>query len=189
MVSESDKLVGLIQDNAHELTSRLMKDLLSREETKTYASLPEKEVYKRAYEVYSKLGSWLHRDMSKDELKRHYTALGRTRFRENVPLEELVMALMLIKRHLWLYILEAQFFNSTFEIYQSLELNNSVVLFFDRAIYYSVMGFMEEMHAGIAEQREEDREHYREIYSMKKRRWGLFQRGKDRHDTPARKHT
>jgi hypothetical protein len=52
---------------------------------------------------------------------------------------------MLIKRHLWLYVQEQQFFDSTYELYQALELNNKVVLFFDRVIYLVTMGYEDEL--------------------------------------------
>jgi hypothetical protein len=81
----------------------------------------------------------------KAEVKKHYIALGRQRFKEGIPLNELVMALMLIKRHLWLYVQEKHFLDSSFEMYQALEFNNRVVLFFDRAIYFSTMGYEEEL--------------------------------------------
>jgi len=59
------KLVDLIQDNADQLTKRLMRDILSREETKSYKTLPEKEVYWRVFDVYSRLDSWLSKDKEK----------------------------------------------------------------------------------------------------------------------------
>jgi len=135
------KLVDLIQNNSEMLAKRFMDDLLSREETKSYKKLHEKEVYRRGYEVYSRLESWLKKNKQEDELQEHYKALGKKRCDEDIPLHEVVLALMLIKRHLWLYILETQFFNSTFEIYQALELNNHVILFFDRAIYFTTIGY------------------------------------------------
>lgn len=135
------KLVELIQDHSEKLSQRVMKDMLSRKETASYNKLHRKEVYRRIYEVYSRLGSWLSKDTPIDDLEEHYTRLGRRRFSEGIPLEEVIMALLLIKRYLWLYILETYLFKSTFEIYQSLEMNNRVVLFFDRAIYFSSMGY------------------------------------------------
>jgi hypothetical protein len=74
---------------------------------------------------------------------------------EGIPLHELIMTFMLIKRHLWMYVLEKHFFDSTYEINQSLELNNRVVLFFDRIIFFASIGYEEEMekcpkkHPGI----------------------------------------
>ena len=136
------KLVELIQDHAEELSQRVLKEMLSRKETKSYNKLHRKEVYRRIYEVYSRLGSWLE-DMPMDDLKEHYTRLGKRRFTEDIPLEEVVMALLLIKKYLWLYLLETYLFKSTFDVYQSLEMNNRVVLFFDRAIYFSSIGYEE----------------------------------------------
>lgn len=141
----SNKLVKLIEANADELTRRLMKDLLSREETKSYRDLSEDLVYERVYDVYSRLDHWLGRENSKGAIKRFYVALGKKRYREGIPLHELIMTFMLIKRHLWMYILEKQFFDSTYEINQSLELNNRVVLFFDRIIFFACIGYEEEM--------------------------------------------
>lgn len=143
------KIVELIQVNADQLTKRLMRDILSREETKSYKTLPEKELYWRVYDVYSRLDSWLSKDRKKGEIKQHYTELGAQRYNENIPLSDLVMTLLLIKRHLWIFVMENQFFSSSFELSQALELNNKVVLFFDRAIYFAVMGYEEEMRKAL----------------------------------------
>jgi hypothetical protein len=131
----------VIQTHAEELSHQVLKEMLSREETKSYNKLQEKEVYRRIYEVYSRLESWLSKDTPKSELIEQYKMLGKRRFNEGIPLAELIMALLLIKRYLWLYILEINLFESSFEIYQSLEMNNRVVLFFDRAIYFSSIGY------------------------------------------------
>ncbi|MCE5274498.1 MAG: hypothetical protein ABFD70_05680 [Syntrophaceae bacterium] len=144
------RLLQLIEDNADELTRRLCKDLLSREETKGYRGLSENLIRERVYDVYSKLGSWLGTDKhTSGEVRRVYTELGRKRQREGIPLHEVVLAFMLIKRHLWLYVQETQFFDSTYELYQALELNNKVVLFFDRVIYFVTIGYEEELRTEI----------------------------------------
>ena len=56
------KLIKLIEDNADELTKRLMRDLLGREETKHYRNLSEDLVYERVFDVYSRLDSWLSKE-------------------------------------------------------------------------------------------------------------------------------
>ena len=144
------KLIQLIENNAQELTKRLCKDLLSREETKNYKKLSEDVVCERVFDVYSKLDKWLSKEkQDSGEVRKYYTALGKKRFKEGIPLHEVDMALMLIKRHLWLYVREKHFFDSTYECYQALEMNNKVVLFFDRAIYFTTIGYEEEMVKGV----------------------------------------
>ncbi|HPC47880.1 MAG TPA: hypothetical protein PLW83_07525 [Deltaproteobacteria bacterium] len=140
----SEKIVQLIKENADTLTNRLCKDLLTREETKGYRKLDKDLVYERVYDVYSRLDSWLAGDKKKGELREHYKKIGMTRYHEGIPLSDVVMALMLIKRHLWLYVQETQFFDSSFQLMQALEFNNRVVLFFDRAIYFTCLGYQEE---------------------------------------------
>ena len=98
----------------------------------------------RIYDVYSRLDSWLGRKSRTGELQQSYIQLGKKSVKEGIPLHELVMYLMLIKRHLWLFVRENQFFDSTYECYQALELNNKVVLFFDRAIFSAIIGYEEE---------------------------------------------
>jgi len=140
------KLLKLIEDNANELSRRLCKDLLSKEETKGYRSLSEDEVYKRVNDVYSNLGQWLGKDKdTTNEIEKVYTELGKKRCREKIPLNEVVLAFMLIKRHLWLYVREKELLDSAYELNQALEMNNNVVYFFDRAIYYVTIGYEEEM--------------------------------------------
>jgi hypothetical protein len=58
-------------------------------------------------------------------------------------MEEVVMTLVLIKRYLWLHLLEEGLMTTDLEIYQALELNNKVVLYFDRAIYFALRGYRE----------------------------------------------
>jgi hypothetical protein len=160
----SEKLVALIKDNAKLLTDRLIKDLYAREETRSYRKLDKHTLYMRVFDVYNRLDAWLQGNKDKGEVRNHYTALGGQRFHEGIPLEETLMALMLIKRHLWLYVMENNFLDSSFLLNQALEFNNSVVLFFDRAIYFTAIGYMDEM-AKFEGRREKD---FLSKFSLKK---------------------
>jgi hypothetical protein len=150
----SEKIIAMIKENAGMLTDRLCKDLLSREETKGYRKLDKDLVYERVYDVYSRLDSWLEGNKVKGEIRSHYLKLGSQRYHEGIPLSDVIMALMLIKRHLWLYVQELNFFDSSFQLMQALEFNNRVVLFFDRAIYFTAIGYEQESAkmAGVPEQ-------------------------------------
>jgi hypothetical protein len=145
------ELLKLIEDNADDLTRRICKDLLTRAETKGYRIISDERLRERVYDVISNLSSWLGKDKhTKVEVRRIYTELGRKRYREGIPLHEVVLAFMLIKSHLWLYVKEQEkkFFDSTYELSQALELNNNVVFFFDRVIYFVTMGYEEALLKG-----------------------------------------
>jgi len=142
----SQKLVDLIEQNAEELTRRFMKDILSREETRHYKKIPQDRTHERVFDVYRKLGSWLSKKRSmKEEIQKHYMELGRQRYRENIPLNEVVMAFLLVKRHIWLFVIDKHVIDSAYELQAVLDLNNRVVLFFDRVIFFITKGYEEEL--------------------------------------------
>lgn len=141
------KLVKLIEDNTDELTRRVCNDLLAREETMAYRGISKDIICERAADVYGRLVSWLRKEkrFHDGDIRKYYMDLGRRRFHEGIPFSTVAMDFMLQKRHLWLFVTEKQFFDSTYECYQALELNNRVVLFFDRVIYFAALGYEEEM--------------------------------------------
>jgi hypothetical protein len=137
-----DNLAVMIRDNAEELSKRLCKDLFSREETKSYHKLSQDEIYGRGHEIYSKLDVWLSGGKAKSgEMKSFFVGMGRDRCREGITLRDEVMMLMLVKRHLWLFVLEKNFFDSSYELQNALQFNNRVVMFFDRVIFYVSQGY------------------------------------------------
>ena len=142
-ISVSKKLVNLIEDNAHELTIRCIDNLLEHQYTKTYCTYDEDKLHERVYRVYSQLGKWISRKTTKEEIAEHYTALGAQRKREGFKASEVIQALIIIRRHLWLKILAEGFIDNVLELNQALALNNRVILFFDRAIHYTIKGYEE----------------------------------------------
>ncbi len=136
----SARLVKLIEEHAEQLTAGLVKDLQSNPHTRAYHKLSHQELHHRAYDVYRHLGEWLGHKAD-DRIEAGYRALGEERHAENVPLSEVVYALILIKYHLRDYVRTAGLVNSTVELYQQLELDRLVGQFFDKATYYAVRGY------------------------------------------------
>jgi len=140
----SDNLIRIIEQSGEELTSRLMDDLLAREETRHLRALRPNRVYGQLYDVYAMLSSWLSGEKTKGKIIEHFIELGGQRYNEGVPLSQVIMVLMLIKRHLWLFAIEKKVIDPSYEMHQVLELNNRVVFFFDRIIYYTSVGYEKE---------------------------------------------
>ncbi len=140
----AQKLIGIIERSGEELTQRLMKDLLVRDETRHLRDLRQNRVYAQVYDVYSMLISWLSGEKTKGKIIEHYIELGRQRYNEGIPLSEVLMVFMLIKRHLWLFAIEKKVIDPSYELQQVLELNNRVVFFFDRIIYCTAVGYERE---------------------------------------------
>ena len=145
----SQRLVEMIETHADELTKRWLKEVRRSNATAGYHSLPDATLSRRAFDVYAHLGRWVGSEGRQEEVERTYTALGQERFHEGLPLSEVVQALAMTKYQLWAYIRDYGLLDSALELHQSLELYNRVVLFFDRATYYAIVGY--ERASGLAE--------------------------------------
>jgi len=137
----SRKLVHLIESNAVELTRHYLEDVQRHPRLPTYRDFDQRELYNRAYSVYSQLGKWISHEASHEEVKKTWTELGRVRREEGFPLSEVILSLCLLRRHLWEKVQAEGFIDSAFDLIQALELQNRVVLFFDRAVFYAAVGY------------------------------------------------
>lgn len=137
----SRKLVDLIERGAEDLTRRWMKDVRAQDSLPHYRAHAEDQVYDRGFQVYSQLGRWLSQDMTKGEIRDYWMALGRERCKEGYALSEIVQALCLIRRHLWIKVDSEGLLDTALDLRHAIELFTRVLIFFDRAIYYAVVGY------------------------------------------------
>jgi hypothetical protein len=141
MISQS--MVELIEKNADELAKQWLKDVRTNTNTLFYHTFNEDYLFERARNTYKNLGHWLNVTTPKQETAKFYRKIGQERFREGFPLPELIYSIILYRRHLWLFILHAGFFDSAYELLRALELNNRIILFFDRAMHNAAIGYEE----------------------------------------------
>ena len=137
----SRRLVDLIESSAEELTSSYVEDIRRDPRMPGYQGFDQKEIHKRAYRVYSQLGKWVSQETTKEEVRGYWTALGRQRRREGFPFSEIVLSLCHIRRLLWAKIQAAGLLDTALDLYQALDLQQRVLVFFDRAIYYAAIGY------------------------------------------------
>jgi hypothetical protein len=136
------RLVRRIEDHAEELTRAVLNDLASNPRTPSYHRFSSKELHDRVYDVYHHLGRTLGEE-SEAVIQANYNALGRRRFADGIPLQEVVYALILSKYHLRDYIRASGIVDSAVDLYQEEDLHIRVGRFFDKAIYFTVQGYEE----------------------------------------------
>lgn len=137
----SERLVEMIERSADELARRWLRDVRTRPETPTYHTFDPEALLQRVALVYSQLGQWISRETSEEEIAKYYGSLGERRRREGFALSEVMWALVVTRRHIWFKVLSDGLMDTSLELNQALELNNRVVLFFDKAAYYLCKGY------------------------------------------------
>ncbi len=136
----ADKLVMIIEGRSQEIAGAWYSEVMESQYTPTMKRLSEEEGLNIALRVYGKLGQWLQAKTD-DEIEKTYLRFGEQCYFRGFRMEEMVMLLVLIKRYLWLHLLAEGIMTTNIEVYQALDVNNKVVLYFDRAIYFSILGF------------------------------------------------
>jgi hypothetical protein len=144
-------LVSLIERDAESLARRWLEIVKTDPSTPGYHRWDERELYARVYKVYSGLGQSISDRTTKKEIEHEYVLLGRQRYSEGFALSEVIQALIISRRVLWLKIEAEGLLDTALDLSLALELNNKVVLFFDRAIHFTAAGYEEAARAAREE--------------------------------------
>lgn len=137
----SKNLVDLIHRNTDTLTRRVMADIKKHPGAATYRVLDEAKLYSRVFEVYNEFNHWMLEETDKEAIERVYTALGRQRREEGFTLSEVIQALIISRRHIWLLVDSEGFLDTALDLRNAIDLVNRSILFFDRAIYFTAVGY------------------------------------------------
>ena len=143
MIPVSRRLVRLIEQDAENLATAWLQDVKINTKLPTYHNFDEKDLFNRAKEVYSHLSKWIAWETSREEIVMQYMKHGTQRRQQQFQLSEIVQALILMRIHLWRKVLADGLLDTAAELHQALELNTQVVRYFDRAIYYTIIGYMQ----------------------------------------------
>jgi hypothetical protein len=138
-----NRFVRIIEENHQEIIEHFMNDVLHNKKTFAYRKLDQQDLYEIGIRVYSELSKWIAKDLPKEEVKQYYHKLGKIRLNEGVPASQFFQALVLLKRHMWLFV-RKQLENEITDYKQAMEINDRIVLFFDRAAYYMLTGYEDE---------------------------------------------
>jgi hypothetical protein len=134
------RLIALIESDAADLTRRTVEVLQTSRHTPSYRHLAFRDLYAKAYDVYHQFGRWLLENTD-GAIQTRYHDLGTQRFNENIPVSEVLWALVLTKNHLRSHLSSWGLADSAVELYRHQELDRLISQFFDRAMCYTVEGY------------------------------------------------
>ena len=145
------KYIQLVEDHADELTNRWKKEIKSNPSTSGYKDLDDSVLGSRVYDVYRRLGEWLDSaDLNDPKVAEHFIQLGKDRAIEKLKSSEVIYALLLTRVILWKYISNHSIISSSLDLHTSLEFYQLLITFFDKATYFTAVGF-ESIHEEVQE--------------------------------------
>lgn len=142
----SAKFTYLISKNTDRLAERWAERVKKSEHMKAYQKQSHNVLKKRNQRFYENLVKWHKEGASHNEIKKYFARVGRERYHESIPLEEINFGFIIAKRVLWDFILSEGFFSDALAIYQALETLTMIYNFFDLGFFYISKEYMEEMY-------------------------------------------
>lgn len=136
------RLVRLIEAHSETLSRGLTERIRKSERTTDFRKIPGEALRLAAAEVYRNLGEWLLQKTEQDIAER-FREVAQRRAAEGISLHQFVWALMLSREHLWYFLRHESFADNVVALHGEMELQQLLNQFFDRAIYYAVVGYEE----------------------------------------------
>lgn len=137
----SDDLINAIQNNSKKIIELWLNDISTNPSTKSYHNFDKKELYNRGDFIIGQINAWLKGIRGEAEFRSFYFNLGKKRKKDMIPIEELISSVSLLKKHIWMFMYSYGVWEKILDIYRMFELGERLVYFFDKAVYYLIIGY------------------------------------------------
>jgi hypothetical protein len=134
------RLVRLIERHSEVLSGGLTEVIRKTERTSDFRKISPQQLQAAVLDVYRHLGEWLLQK-TESEIEGRFRAVGARRAGEGIRLEQMIWGLMLSRDHLLRFLRREGFADSIVLLHGELEVHQLLNQFFDRAIYYAILGY------------------------------------------------
>lgn len=132
-VAHADKLLNFAEQHAKDIAQQWQKALIANPKTSSYKKVREFKLVNQGENFYKNLKKLYFEQNAYDVVAAYFSKFAEDQFYENIPLEEALYALIMLRRHLWLYAEFQNLFTSALDQFQASESINRTVLLTDYA--------------------------------------------------------
>ncbi|MFA6221956.1 MAG: hypothetical protein WC647_06545 [Desulfomonilaceae bacterium] len=130
-----------IQRFHQDIRDAFIDDAFHKREILSHYQLAKDMLQELADNVLSEFTTNIDKKTSVETIADRYVQLGIRCCEDGLSYSEMVRVFILLKRHTWLFFQESNFAGQPFDVRSIVALNNRTALFFDRAMYYFLVGF------------------------------------------------
>jgi len=142
------KYLELAEKHAEQIAARWAKDVKSNAKTPTYKSLDEGAIVRQCVRFYQNFSKMFLDEKLTDDVLRYFRSYAQESYAMGIPAEETLYALILMRRHIWLYAEFKAIFSSGIDQRQALDTLSRTILLFDYASYEVTREYQELMNKG-----------------------------------------
>lgn len=133
-IAYADKLLNFTEQHATEISKQWAKALQSNPKTASYRKVREFKLVNQGESFYKNLKKLYFEKQAYDMATVYFSKFAEEQFYENIPLDEAVYALMMLRRQMWLFAEFQVLFTSALDQYQASDSINRTVLLTDYGI-------------------------------------------------------
>ena len=139
------KYVELAELHAEKMAKRWALDVQNNVRTKKYKELDEGRIINHGLKFYQNFGKMFADEKIGENSLKYFRTYAQESFAMGIPMDEAVYALILLRRHVWLYAEFQTIFSSGIDQRQALDTLSRTILLFDYAIYEVTKEYQELM--------------------------------------------
>jgi len=145
MKAYATKLIDLTERHAEKIARQWARDVKTNVRTPSYRNIADEKIVHQATEFYHQFREMFFNDEPYQQAEKFFEGYAEQRYREGIPLHEAVYALILMRRHIWLYAELQAIFITAVEHRQAVESLSRTILMFDYAMYIITRKYRELM--------------------------------------------
>jgi hypothetical protein len=142
------KYLELAEKHAEKIAARWAKDVKSNAKTPTYKNLDEEAIIYQCVRFYQNFSKMFLDEKITDDVLRYFRSYAQDSYAMGIPAKETIYALILMRRHIWLYAEFQTIFSSGIDQRQALDTLGRTILLFDYACYEVTKEYQELMKKG-----------------------------------------
>ena len=146
MQAYAAKLIDLIEIKSENIAKQWADDVMKHKRTPSYHSLPREIVVEQGIGFYKLFRNMAITENPYEEAKKFSWKYAEHFYKENIPLQEAIYALMLLRRNIWLYAEFQGTFFTALEKQQAVESLNRTILMFDYVSHQVTERYEELIH-------------------------------------------
>jgi Histidine kinase N terminal. len=149
MQAYAAKLIDLIELKAENIAKQWAADVMKHNRTPSYSLLPLDRVIERGVNFYMLFRKMSLADIPFEAAKTFSWKYAEQCHGEKIPLHEAIYALILLRRHLWLYAEFQGTFVTALQMHQAVESLNRTITMFDYVAYQVIEKYQELINADV----------------------------------------
>ena len=145
----NEQFVAILRSKKDQIVNLWLADFKKTRTLRIIEGIDETTWRRIIGEVMDGFDEVITKDVSKYRICLDFTQFGRELFKDNYATHDIINAMSLLRKVITDVVTNEGFFGTAFQLFQLQELNNKAILYFDRATYYSVLGYEESIKMEI----------------------------------------